>query len=114
MDAAHTHDVKNEVRGYWIIFSALAFLTVVTVLVSRLHLGLAGNITVALVIATFKASLVASFFMHLISERQLIYALLTMTGIFLVCLVILLLGTQHDPITGSVNLVTQTVSHPVH
>ncbi len=112
MDAAH--DVKKEVRVYLMVFAALAFLTVVTVLVSRVHLGLAGNITVALIIATFKASLVAGYFMHLISERQVIYALLTMTGFFLVFMLILFLGSHHDPITGSVYYVPQTVSHPVH
>ena len=97
----HGHDVKKEVQTYLFIFACLAFLTVVTVLVSRLHLGLAGNITVALIIATFKASLVACFFMHLVSEKKLIYGVLIMTFIFLAGLVILLLGGHHDIIMGA-------------
>ena len=98
---AHTHDVKKEVRIYMIIFASLAFLTIVTVLVSRFHLGLAGNITVALVIATFKASLVACYFMHLISEKKLIYSILIATVIALVGLLVLLLGGYYDPIMGT-------------
>ncbi len=76
---ADVHDVKKEVRGYMIVFGSLAFLTILTVLISRLHFGLVGNVAIALLIATFKASLVACFFMHLISERTLIYFLLIFT-----------------------------------
>lgn len=101
MDAAHHHDIKKEVNTYMFVFGSLAFLTVVTVLVSRLHLGLAGNITVALIIATFKASLVACFFMHLISEKKLIYSILILTGLFLFALIVLLLGGYHDPLLGT-------------
>ena len=98
---AHPHDIKKEVNAYLFVFGCLAFLTVVTVLVSRLHLGLAGNITVALIIATFKASLVACYFMHLISERKLIYSILILTAIFLLALIFLFLGDLHDPIIGT-------------
>lgn len=93
------HD--KEVNTYLFVFACLAFLTVVTVLVSRLHLGLAGNITVALIIATFKASLVACFFMHLVSEKKLIYGVLILAAIFLIGLIALLLGGHHDVIIGS-------------
>ena len=103
MSQAHSHpeDIKKEVNTYLFIFGCLAFLTIVTVLVSRLHLGLAGNITVALIIAAFKASLVACYFMHLISERKLIYSILILTAIFLIALIVLLLGGHHDPIMGT-------------
>ena len=100
--ASEAHqDITKEVNNYLFVFGCLAFLTVVTVLVSRLHLGLAGNITVALIIATFKASLVACYFMHLISERKLIYSILILTAIFLIGLIVLLLGGYHDPIMGT-------------
>jgi cytochrome c oxidase subunit 4 len=46
------------------IFSALIFLTVVTVAISYVDLGSA-NTLVAVLVATIKASLVAAFFMHL-------------------------------------------------
>jgi caa(3)-type oxidase subunit IV len=46
-------------------------------------------IIVALFIASLKASLVAAYFMHLISEKKLIYAALTLTVVlFLVLMVI--------------------------
>ncbi len=49
---------------YFGVFSALMILTVVTVLVAFVDLGLANPI-VALSIATLKATLVLLFFMHL-------------------------------------------------
>ena len=96
----HTHDVKKEVRGYIIVFSALMALTLITVAVKYLHLGLKGAVTVALIIATFKASLVACYFMHLISERKLIYIILIFTVFFFAGLVILLLSGYHDTQMG--------------
>ena len=101
MSHAHAHDIKKEVNTYLFVFGSLAFLTIVTVLVSRLHLGLAGNITVALIIATFKASLVACYFMHLVSEKKIIYVILILAAVSLVGLIILLLGGYHDPIIGT-------------
>ena len=101
MSHAHAHDIKKEVNTYLFVFGSLAFLTIVTVLVSRLHLGLAGNITVALIIATFKASLVACYFMHLVSEKKIIYVILILAAVSLVSLIILLLGGYHDPIIGT-------------
>ena len=55
-------------------------LTIVTVAVSYLHLAAPMAIAVALFIATIKGSLVACYFMHLISEKKLIYAVLAMTA----------------------------------
>lgn len=50
------------------IFSALIVLTVITVAVSRVDLGPA-NSFVAILVATIKASLVATFFMHLRHDK---------------------------------------------
>ena len=101
MGHVHAHDIKKEVNTYLFVFGSLAFLTIVTVLVSRLHLGLAGNITVALIIATFKASLVACYFMHLVSEQKLIYLVLILAAVSLVGLIILLMSGYYDPILGT-------------
>ena len=115
MSSGHdAHDIKKEVRTYLVIGATLWVLTLVTVLASRVHLGLAGNITLALVIATVKATLVCLFFMHLISEKQYIYTVLIITVIFLIPMPILFLGAHHDPITGTEPVVAETVSHPVH
>lgn len=61
---AHISDVKFLVA----IFAALIVLTVITVAVSRVDLG-AANTVVAVLVATIKASLVATFFMHLRHDK---------------------------------------------
>jgi cytochrome c oxidase subunit 4 len=60
-------------RIYLLVWLALLVLTVVTWLVSYVHLGLL-NVTVAMLIASFKAALVALFFMHLRYEHRLLWA----------------------------------------
>ena len=53
-------------------------------------------IAVALFVATIKGSLVACYFMHLISEKKLIYAVLAITAIKFVALLLLPAFTQGD------------------
>ena len=95
---AHAEDVKKHVRVYIVVFVALMFLTLVTVAVSYLHLSVGVAITVALIIAAVKASLVASYFMHLISERKLIYATLILTALFFIVLMFIPVSHYLDPI----------------
>ena len=64
-------------------------LTIVTVAISRVHLPVPMAVTVALIVATIKGGLVACYFMHLISEKKLIYAVLAMTVIFFIALLAL-------------------------
>ena len=64
-----TQDIKKEISGYMKIFGALAVLTIVTVAVSFLKVGIGLAVFIAMVIATVKGSLVASFFMHLAHEK---------------------------------------------
>ncbi len=78
----HSEDISKHVRGYLIIGGTLIIGTILTVLASYVDLGHHWNIVLALVIATVKASLVALFFMHLISERQMIYTVLSFTAFF--------------------------------
>ena len=82
-------EIKKHVRIYVTVFAVLACLTVVTVAVSYLHLPIRKAIAVALTIAAVKASLVALFFMHLISERVIIYLILILTFIFVLGLLII-------------------------
>ena len=92
--AGHSvEEIKKETRGYYVVFAALAALTIVTVAVSYLHLSLGWAILLALFIATVKGSLVACFFMHLISERKLIYSVLLLTVVFFAALMFLPLGS---------------------
>ena len=72
--------VKKEVRIYIAVFVALAVLTVLTVSVSYLRLPLALAIIIALLIASVKGSLVAGFFMHLVSEKRIIWSILALAA----------------------------------
>ncbi len=93
-----THDdIRSHVRKYLMVFGSLMILTVVTVGVSYLHLEVTPAVILALIIASVKATLVAGYFMHLISERRMIYALLLLTAFFFIVLMGLPLWHQSDP-----------------
>ncbi|MHC1769786.1 MAG: cytochrome C oxidase subunit IV family protein [Verrucomicrobiia bacterium] len=79
----NAHHVQREVRRYLFIFLALLIGTIVTVGAYYVHLSsVALTVAVALFIASIKAFLVAGYFMHLISERKLIYGILVATIFF--------------------------------
>ncbi len=86
--------VREHLRVYVMVFVALGVLTVVTVAISYLHLPTAIAISVAMVVATVKAALVAGYFMHLLSEEKVIIWLLVLCAAFLVFLFALPLGTE--------------------
>ena len=92
----HAVDIDRHVRVYITVFVALMVLTIVTVAVSRFHLSLPIAVTVALLVATIKGGLVACYFMHLISEKKLIYAVLVLTAVFFVALLALPSLTASD------------------
>lgn len=92
----HAVDIDKHVRIYIIVFVALMALTIVTVAISRLHLPTPLAVSVALLVAIIKGSLVACYFMHLISEKKLIYAVLVLTAAFFVALLVLPILTVHD------------------
>jgi cytochrome c oxidase subunit 4 len=95
----HEIDIDKHVRTYVVVFVSLMALTLITVAVSYLHLPTPAAIGVALFIATVKGSLVACYFMHLISERKLIFAVLIFTAIFFVAVLFGPVLTASDPIT---------------
>jgi cytochrome c oxidase subunit IV len=91
-DTAHTDpaEFKKHLKQYYVVFVALACLTAVTVGVSYLKLpNRPLAIAVALVIASIKAGLVGAVFMHLISEKKVIYAVLTLTAVFFLLVLLL-------------------------
>ncbi len=79
-------EVARHVRVYVTVFGALLALTTITVAASYLNVSMGLAILIALLIATVKGSLVACYFMHLISERKLIFAVLLLTVAFFVVL----------------------------
>ena len=96
MTSDHEVDIDKHVRIYITVFVALMVLTIVTVTVSRFHLPVPVAVTVALIVATIKGGLVACYFMHLISEKKLIYAVLALTAFFFVALLALPVVTVSD------------------
>lgn len=102
MAGTNVEEVKKHIRIYMIVFASLAFLTVVTVAVAYLHLPITAALIVALLIATVKGTLVASFFMHLISEKKVIFSFLILTIIFLMALFILTVSSFHDQAGGRI------------
>ena len=82
-------EIDKQVKVYITVFVTLMVLTIVTVAISRFHLPVPMAVTVALVVATIKGTLVACYFMHLISEQKLIYAVLALTVAFFIVLLAL-------------------------
>jgi cytochrome c oxidase subunit IV len=64
---AHTTPISLLVG----VLSVLLVLTIITVIVTRIDLGGQGNLVVAMVIATIKAALVVTYFMHLRWDRRM-------------------------------------------
>ena len=96
MTGDHAVDIDKHVRVYITVFVALMVLTIVTVAVSRFHFPVPIAVSVALIVATIKGALVACYFMHLISEKKLIYAVLALTVVFFVALIALPVFTVSD------------------
>jgi cytochrome c oxidase subunit 4 len=92
----HAADIDKHVRVYITVFVALMVLTVITVAVSYLHLSVPMAVTVALFVAIVKGSLVAAYFMHLVSEKKLIYAVLVLTIVFFAVLLALPVVTHSN------------------
>jgi caa(3)-type oxidase subunit IV len=100
-DADH---FSHHVRRYLVVFYALLFGTLITVGASYIPFGNREiNIAVALVIACGKAFLVAGYFMHLVSERKMIYGILAFTAFFFVGLMALTLWSMADSPFGTVH-----------
>jgi cytochrome c oxidase subunit 4 len=99
MSDEHAADIDRHVRIYITVFLALMGLTVVTVAANfMLHLSVGATIALALFIASIKGSLVACYFMHLISERKLIYWVLAFTAINFFGMLLIPILTESDKI----------------
>ena len=93
-DASHAGHNKK----YWMVGAVLFAFTVITVAVNQVHLAIPLAITVALIIAITKGSMVAAVFMHLSHEKKWIYGALLLTVVFFVVLMFLPLLTVSDTI----------------
>jgi caa(3)-type oxidase subunit IV len=95
---ADVESVKKSVRTYMMIGGALLVFTGITVAANLLHLSVPAAITLALIIASIKASMVASVFMHLNHEKKWIYGSLILTVAFFVILLFVPLFTTMNTI----------------
>jgi len=97
MSAHSPEEISKHVRIYVVVFLALLVGTVVTVGLNYLHFNsVALTVTIALFVAVVKASLVACYFMHLISEKKMIYVILGFTVFFFAALLVLTLSAYGD------------------
>jgi caa(3)-type oxidase subunit IV len=110
----YAHGVHQHVARYLMVGGLLLFFTLLTVALSYVdfggffawlfhtHISPDGgrklNIAVAILVATFKASLVALIFMHLAAEKRLIYRVLIFTGFFVLGLFWLTYLAWYNPI----------------
>ncbi len=105
--------MRRTIRTYFMIGAALLVFTVITVAVNQVHLAVPAAITVALIIAIMKGSMVASVFMHLSHEKQWIYGALLLTVVFFIVLMSVPIFTlvdtigTHTPAVG----ITQAAGH---
>jgi len=86
---AHAHDDHGLAHTMPLpllfgVLAALLVLTIATVSVTSIDLGAQGNLIVAMIIATIKAALVCTFFMHLLWDKKFHTVLFLTSVLFLV------------------------------
>ena len=106
--------IKKTIGTYWMIGAALFVFTGITVAVNQVHLAVPLAITVALIIATMKGSMVASVFMHLSHERRWIYGALILTVIGFAILMTVPLFTMMDHIGTPIHVDAPAAAHAGH
>ena len=106
--------IRKTIRTYWMIGAALFVFTGITVAVNHVHLAVPMAITVALIIATMKGSMVASVFMHLSHERKWVYGALILTVIGFAILMLVPSLTINDSIGTPVHVAAPAGEHTGH
>ena len=98
-DEHAAHDVAKHIRAYLMVGLTLIIFTAITVALSYVNFGTQkANVAVAMLVATFKAGLVAAIFMHLSSEKRMIYRILIFTVFFVLGLFFLTYLAWYDPV----------------
>jgi cytochrome c oxidase subunit IV len=90
--------MKKSIRTYLMVGAALYVFTVITVAVNQVELAVPAAITVALIVASMKGSMVAYIFMHLNHEKKWIYGSLILTVAFFTVLMMVPILTVSDSI----------------
>jgi len=101
-------DMSHHISNYRNVFIYLLICTVLTVWASYLDFdvpnSIAGGVFVGLLIASIKGYLVAANFMHLNSEKEMIYWTLLLTIFFLILLLFI-------PLLWDVNNMSNHTNH---
>jgi len=104
------HSAPN-IRKYVMIGVALLVFTAITVAANQLHFAVPLAITVALIIAITKGSMVAAVFMHLSNEKKWIYGALLLTVVFFLVLLSVPMFTTMDTIGTPIHTVHSEGGH---
>ena len=107
-------EVQKSVRRYMTIGAALLVFTAITVAANRFHFVVPVAITVALIIAAMKGSMVAAVFMHLSHERRWIYGALVLTVVFFIVLIFVPLLFTLDGIGTLSDFARDAAEHAGH
>ena len=107
-EAHHEHSLMEHAKPYIFIGGILLFFTAVTVWLAyvdfdKMFGGHGWNFIIAMIVATFKVSLVGAIFMHLKGEKKTIWRPLFFTAFFVTGLFLLTLLHWLDPIHSSIN-----------
>jgi cytochrome c oxidase subunit 4 len=107
----HDHGLAHTMPVWLLVavLAALMGLTVLTVSVTSFDLGSQGNLIVAMVIATIKASLVVTFFMHLFWDKKF-HLILFLTAILFVVLFLSMSITDRGEYQHNIDLYQNTTS----
>jgi cytochrome c oxidase subunit 4 len=91
------------------VLAALMLLTILTVSVTNYDLGSEGNLVVGMVIATVKAGLVVTFFMHLLWDKKF-HLILLLTAVLFVVLFLSMSITDRGEYQSNIDLYTNSTA----
>src|SRR4051812_1610504 len=109
---AHADHGLAHTMPVWMLLAVLGCLmglTVLTVSVTSFDLGSQGNLIVAMVIATIKAALVVTFFMHLLWDKKF-HLILFLTAVLFVVLFLSMSITDRGEYQRNIDLYQTTTS----
>ncbi len=98
----NVEEIQKSIKKYLFIGGLLILFSAITVWLSYVELPTHGqNILLGMIVATFKAALVALIFMHLNHERSVIYKILAFTVVLAIVLFALFIFSHEDPLVFS-------------
>lgn len=102
MSESHPVEFKGYLRRCAYVFIAVLCTTSLMIFASFLpNYGWTAKVAMILAVACVNAFIVAGFLMHLLSEKKMIYTLLSFTILFFACLMGLTIWAMHDLPLGS-------------